>query len=68
VPEQNCKKLAIPTTVPSCAKRRGTLLFAYTNTYKPKTGCAKCARGFFLSQKKIIGANILLYVAQLPIF
>jgi len=47
VPEQNCKKLAIPTTVPSCANTRGTLLFAYTNTYKPKTGCANCARGFF---------------------
>jgi len=36
VPEQKSKKLAIPTTVPSCANTRGTLLFAYTNTYKPK--------------------------------
>jgi len=23
-------------TVPGCAKGRGTLLFAYNNTYKPK--------------------------------
>ena len=34
-------------TVPGCAKGRGTLLLAYTNDSKPKTGCAKCARGFF---------------------